>query len=111
MRPETRYARTTDGVYLAYQVVGSGPDVAVDFHLFAGNVDLIWEEPDWVGRPDSFWNYPRPRLAWDPDYPWGQRPEDFERAMVEVRNWGSSASRPGSSHRTRRPRACWSRSC
>jgi class 3 adenylate cyclase len=162
MRPETRYARTADGVYLAYQVVGSGPDVAVDFHLFAGNVDLIWEEPDWgpllaahaqfarvilhdrrgtgassrnvappnletraadlltvldaagseapvlvaaastgamhalfaATHPDRtsglFWNYPRPRLAWDPDYPWGQRPEDFERAMVEGRRWGTT---------------------
>lgn len=162
MRPETRYARTADGVYLAYQVVGSGPDVAVDFHLFAGNVDLIWEEPDWgpllaasatfarlilhdrrgtgassrnvtapnletrsadllvvldaVGseapvlvaaastgamhalfaatHPDRtsglFWNYPRPRLAWDPEYPWGQRAEDFERAMVEGRKWGTT---------------------
>lgn len=162
MRPETRYAKTADGVYLAYQVVGSGPDVAVDFHLFAGNVDLIWEEPDWgplltglsqfarlilhdrrgtgassrnVSPPNLetraadllavldavgsgapvlaaaastgamhalfaathpertsglFWNYPRPRLAWDPDYPWGQRPEDFERSMVEGRNWGTT---------------------
>lgn len=162
MRPETRYARTADGAYLAYQSVGSGPDVAVDFHLFAGNVDLIWEEPDWgpllAGASESvrvilhdrrgtgassrnveppnletraadlmtvldavgseapvlvaaastgamhalfaathpertaglFWNYPRPRLAWDSDYPWGQRPEDFERAMVEGRNWGTT---------------------
>lgn len=149
-------------MYLAYQVAGSGPDVAVDFHLFAGNVDLIWDEPDWgpllleaskfarlilhdrrgtgassrnvalpnletraadllvvldaVGSkapvlvaaastgamhalfaatyPDRtsglFWNYPRPRLAWDVDYPWGQRPEDFERAIVEGRSWGTS---------------------
>jgi class 3 adenylate cyclase/pimeloyl-ACP methyl ester carboxylesterase len=162
MGPETRYARTADGVYLAYQVVGSGPDVAVDFHLFAGNVDLIWEEPDWgpelvelskfarvilhdrrgtgvssrnvappnletraadllvvldaagseapvlmaaastgamhalfaatnPGRTSGvFWNYPRPRLALDTDYPWGQHPEDFERSMVEGRKWGTT---------------------
>lgn len=162
MRPETRYARTADGVYLAYQVVGSGPDMSVDFHLFAGNVDLIWEEPDWgpllteiaefarvilhdrrgtgassrnVAPPNLetraadllvvldavgseapvlgsaastgamhalfaathpertsglFWTYPRPRLAWDTDYPWGQRPEDFERAVVEGRAWGTT---------------------
>jgi pimeloyl-ACP methyl ester carboxylesterase len=45
---EARYAKTADGVYIAYQVAGSGPvDVAADFHLFAGNVDLIWDEPDW----------------------------------------------------------------
>lgn len=162
MKAETRYAKTADGVYLAYQVVGSGPDVAVDFHLFAGNVDLIWDEPDWgpllvesskfarlilhdrrgtgassrnvaapnletraadllavldtagseapvlvaaastgamhalfaATHPDRtsglFWNYPRPRLAWDPDYPWGQRAEDFERALVEGRSWGTT---------------------
>ena len=45
---ETRYAKTADGVYIAYQVAGSGPvDFAADFHAFAGNVDLIWDEPDW----------------------------------------------------------------
>ena len=48
MTHETQYAKTADGVYIAYQVVGSGAvDVAMDFHAFAGNVDLIWDEPDW----------------------------------------------------------------
>jgi len=48
VKHDTQYLRTTDGVYIAYQVVGSGSvDVAIDFHHFAGNVDLIWEEPDW----------------------------------------------------------------
>jgi hypothetical protein len=37
---ETRFAGTPDGVYLAYQAVGSGPvDVVMDLHAFAGNVD------------------------------------------------------------------------
>jgi len=162
VKPETRYLRTADGVYIAYQVVGTGSaDVALDFHHFAGNVDLIWEEPDLspmletvsgfarlilhdrrgtgassrnvpppnletraadllavldeVGsaapvlaagastgamhalfaaqHPERasalFWNYPRPRLAWDSDYPWGQRAEDFEAALVEGRRWGT----------------------
>jgi pimeloyl-ACP methyl ester carboxylesterase len=45
---ETQYPKTADGLYIAYQVVGSGPiDLAMDFHAFTGNVDLIWEEPDW----------------------------------------------------------------
>jgi class 3 adenylate cyclase/pimeloyl-ACP methyl ester carboxylesterase len=159
---ETRFAKTADGVYLAYQVVGSGPDVVMDFHAFAGNVDLIWAEPDWgpllkqmsefvrlivhdrrgsgastrnvpppnletraadlltvldaIGseRPalgagastgamhalfaasypertsGLVWNYPRPRLAWAPDYPWGQRPEAFEAALAEARKWGTT---------------------
>jgi class 3 adenylate cyclase/pimeloyl-ACP methyl ester carboxylesterase len=46
--PDTRYVKTPDGVYLAYQVVGEGPlDVAVAFNADEGNVDLMWEEPDW----------------------------------------------------------------
>jgi class 3 adenylate cyclase len=41
--PETRYATTPDGVYIAYQVTGEGPvDVAWQFD-FLSNVDLVWE--------------------------------------------------------------------
>jgi class 3 adenylate cyclase len=160
---ETGYVRADGGVFLAYQVMGSGPvDVAVDFHAFAGNVDLIWEEPDWgqwlisltefarliihdrrgsgastrnvspptletrasdllavldaVGSdapvlgaaastgamhalfaatyPDRtsgiFWNYPRARLAWAPDYPWGQGPEVFTAEVAQAAAWGTT---------------------
>lgn len=46
MIPETHYARTLDGVYLAYQVAGDGPvDIVWQFD-FLGNVDLAWEAPD-----------------------------------------------------------------
>ena len=163
MTHETRFAKTADGVYLAYQVVGSGPvDVVMDLHALAGNVDLIWDEPDWgplltgltefarliihdrrgsgastrrapppnletraadllrvldaVGsespvlgagastgamhalfaatHPDRtsglVWNYPRPRLAWAPDYPWGQPRDAFEAALAESRTWGTT---------------------
>ena len=163
MTHETRYVEVSDGVFLAYQVVGSGPvDVAVDFHAFAGNVDLIWDEPDWgqwlvsltefarliihdrrgtgastrnvsppnlesrasdllavldaVGSvapvlgaaastgamhalfaatyPDRtsgiFWNYPRARLAWAPDYPWGQGPEAFAAEVAQAATWGTT---------------------
>src|SRR5580698_7056021 len=43
--PETRYATTSEGGYLAYQVVGEGPvDVVLPMNGgFA--IDLIWEEP------------------------------------------------------------------
>ena len=163
MTPETQFVQVADGVYVAYQTVGSGPvDVAVDFHVFAGNVDLIWDEPDWgplltkiaefsrlilhdrrgsgastravpppnletrardmlavldavgseaplLGTAAStgamnalfaatypqrtsgiFWNYPRARLAWAPDYPWGQGPEAYEKAIREAALWGTS---------------------
>jgi class 3 adenylate cyclase len=36
------------------------------------------------------WNYPRPRLAWAPDYPWGQPPDAFEAALAESRIWGTT---------------------
>ena len=160
---EARYAKTADGAYIAYQVVGSGSvDVAMDFHAYAGNVDLIWDEPDWgplltgftdfarvilhdrrgsgastrnvpppnletratdllavldeVGSeapvlgaaastgamhalfsatyPDRtsglVWNYPRARLAWAPDYPWGQGPDALEAALAQAANWGTT---------------------
>ncbi len=42
--PETRYARTADGVHLAYQTAGEGPiDVVWQFDLIFGDVELIWE--------------------------------------------------------------------
>jgi class 3 adenylate cyclase len=163
MTHETRFAQTADDVYLAYQAVGSGAiDIVMDLHAFAGNVDLIWDEPDWgplltgltefarliihdrrgsgastrntplpnletraadlltvldeIGSeapvlgagastgamhalfaatyPDRtsglVWNYPRPRLAWAPDYPWGQGPDAFKADLVEARKWGTS---------------------
>lgn len=160
---ETRYAKTADGVYIAYQVAGSGPvDFAADFHAFAGNVDLIWDEPDWgqfvvgfsqfarlvihdrrgsgastrnvpppnletraadllavldevgsdapvLGAAAStgamhalfaatypsrtsglVWNYPRARLAWAPDYPWGKGPEAFAAELAQAASWGTT---------------------
>ena len=43
-RKRTRYARTTDGVYLGYQVLGDGP------------IDLVWQ-PDCPGNIDMEWDY------------------------------------------------------
>jgi class 3 adenylate cyclase len=43
--PETRYAETPDGVYIAYQVAGEGPvDVAWQPD-YVNNVDVVWETP------------------------------------------------------------------
>src|SRR4029453_890542 len=42
--PDTRYAKTPDGVYLAYQTVCEGPIALVwQFALIFGNVELVWE--------------------------------------------------------------------
>ncbi|HYI22534.1 MAG TPA: adenylate/guanylate cyclase domain-containing protein [Candidatus Limnocylindrales bacterium] len=46
--PDTHYLKTSDGVYIAYQVVGEGPvDVAMAFSSQEANVDLMWEDPEW----------------------------------------------------------------
>ena len=51
--PETRYAKTPDGVYIAYQIAGEGPvDVAWQFD-FVGNVDLVWTTPSSAPRSGS----------------------------------------------------------
>ena len=43
--PDTRYARTVEGEYLAYQVLGDGP-VDLVFQLNgAVLIDLMWEDP------------------------------------------------------------------
>ena len=42
---DTRYAKTTDGVYLAYQTLGEGP------------LDIVWQ-PDWPGNIDFEWDAP-----------------------------------------------------
>jgi class 3 adenylate cyclase len=46
---DTRYVKTPDGAYIAYQTAGEGPiDLAWQFD-FMGNVDLAWEWPDYRG--------------------------------------------------------------
>ena len=56
MIPETRYAKTTDGVHIAYQVVGDGP---VDLVVVASGLGLgeIWRSrrgPEFLERFASF---------------------------------------------------------
>jgi class 3 adenylate cyclase len=46
--PETRYAKTADGVHVAYQVWGEGPFDLVVLRDPSFPVDLIWEEPSLV---------------------------------------------------------------
>ena len=44
--PETRYAKTVDGVHIAYQVFGEGPiDVVFSFGEVS-NVDQMWDLPE-----------------------------------------------------------------
>ena len=42
--PETRYATTSDGVSIAYQVVGDGPvDIVYVTSAYASNMEIAWE--------------------------------------------------------------------
>jgi class 3 adenylate cyclase len=48
LMPETRYARTSDGIYIAYQVSGRG---SVDFLWAEGwlsHVEILWELPSYA---------------------------------------------------------------
>ena len=44
--PETLYARTSDGVHIAYQVLGDGPIDLVFVLGWTTNIEAFWEEPD-----------------------------------------------------------------
>jgi len=43
--PETQYAKTEDGAYVAYQVVGEGPMDLLFVPFQGSNVELLWELP------------------------------------------------------------------
>jgi class 3 adenylate cyclase len=43
--PETRYAKTADGVHLAFQLIGDGPTDLVFVEYWGSNVEQAWEVP------------------------------------------------------------------
>ena len=47
--PETRYAKTADGVHVAYQVVGDGPVDMVFVMGWVTNVEAMWDAPGFAG--------------------------------------------------------------
>lgn len=44
--PDTHYARTTDGVHIAYQVLGDGPLDLIFVLGWTTNIEAFWDEPD-----------------------------------------------------------------
>jgi pimeloyl-ACP methyl ester carboxylesterase len=46
--PAIRYTRTTDGLNIAYQVVGEGPFDLVFVPQVISNVEIFWENPRWA---------------------------------------------------------------
>ena len=48
--PQTKYAKTPDGAYIAFQTLGDGP------------IDIVWQF-DWLGNVDTIWEH-RPSAEW-----------------------------------------------
>jgi class 3 adenylate cyclase len=46
--PETRYAKTPDGVHIAYQLFGEGPMDLVFVYRFVSNLAYMWEIPQFA---------------------------------------------------------------
>jgi class 3 adenylate cyclase/pimeloyl-ACP methyl ester carboxylesterase len=44
--PETRYAKTADGVHIAYQVLGDGPFDLVLVTGYVSHLELAWDDPE-----------------------------------------------------------------
>ena len=45
MIPKTRWARTVDGAYIAYQDFGKGPITLVVIHGWISHLEVYWEQP------------------------------------------------------------------
>jgi pimeloyl-ACP methyl ester carboxylesterase len=46
--PETRYAKTADGVHIAHQVIGDGPVDLVFVMGWTTNIEAMWDEPSFA---------------------------------------------------------------
>ena len=57
--PETRYAKTADGVHIAYQVVGEGPVDMVFVMGWVTNIEVMWDEPEFARLLDRLARFSR----------------------------------------------------
>jgi pimeloyl-ACP methyl ester carboxylesterase/class 3 adenylate cyclase len=57
--PESRYAKTADGVHIAYQVVGDGPVDMVFVMGWVTNVEVVWDEPGFARFLDRLATFSR----------------------------------------------------
>jgi class 3 adenylate cyclase len=46
--PKTRWATTSDGASIAYQVLGDGPQTVIVIHPWASHLEVYWEQPRFV---------------------------------------------------------------
>jgi class 3 adenylate cyclase len=83
--PETRYAQTVEGTYLAYQVFGEGPMDLV-FQLNSGLlVDLMWDEPAISSFMERLASFSRV-IAFDPRG-FGSSGHVDARAVPAIQTW------------------------
>ena len=59
MDRETRYAKTADGVHVAYQVVGNGPVDMVFVMGWVTNIEAMWDEPNFARFLDRLASFSR----------------------------------------------------
>ena len=52
-KPETRYAKTADGVHIAYQVLGDGPVDMVFVMGWVTNIEAMWDDPASPGSSNA----------------------------------------------------------
>lgn len=64
MPPKTRYAKSSGGVHIAYQVLGDGPIDLVFTQGFVSNVDHWWEMPNAVRLLERLASFSR-LILWD----------------------------------------------
>jgi pimeloyl-ACP methyl ester carboxylesterase/class 3 adenylate cyclase len=57
--PETRYAKTADGVHIAYQVVGHGPVDMVFVMGWVTNIEVMWDDPGFARFLDRLASFSR----------------------------------------------------
>ena len=57
--PETRYAKTADGVHIAYQVVGNGPVDMVFVMGWVTNIEVMWDDPGFARLLDRLATFSR----------------------------------------------------
>ena len=59
MDRQTRYAKTADGVHIAYQVLGDGPVDVVFVMGWVTNIEAMWDEPDFARFLDRLATFSR----------------------------------------------------
>jgi hypothetical protein len=57
--PETRYAKTPDGVHIAYHVIGDGPVDVLWLHTMLGGLEIMWEQPRIRSMSERFASFGR----------------------------------------------------